>query len=272
MVMSRQGVRYDPIPGPACLRLICFPYAGGSPLMFRSWCRFLPVSVELCSVELPGRGALYHEPPIGSLDEAVATVYEALAPYLDGDFALYGHSLGALLAFELARELRRKAGASPWSLLVSAIEAPHTAIWTRRRQPLHKLGDEALTAELRRFGGTPREVLESRELMELIIPTLRADFKQIETYRHRAETPLELPIVAFAGRNDELVRMADLLRWREQTGRSFALRLLPGDHFGMLEGPAGLPAEVGRRLETRLRARMQVGAVSSEEASLGYSS
>ena len=249
--MSKAGMPIRPSPRPGPLprppRLICFPYAGGGPSIFRSWCSRLPNSTQLCSVELPGRGALWQQPPLDSLPEAVTATCDALKPFLECEFSLYGHSLGALVAFELARELRRRHGPRPLHIFVSGLGAPQVSFWQPRRT-LHLLDDEGLIAELQRFGGTPRKVIEDRELMELMIPGIRAGLRQIETYEYQEEPALDVPISAFAGREDTLVALSKVGEWREQTTSRFSMLVLPGDHFGMLEGPQGVSAEVCRRL------------------------
>jgi len=218
-----------PRPNPrAALRLFCLPYAGGGPQIYYKWSAALPATVEVCPVQLPGRASRLAERPFTSLSHLVHALATALAPQLGKPFAVFGHSLGALLGFELARQIRRAYGLQPAHLFVSACTAPQEQ---RVRSPIHGLPEPAFLEEVRRLNGTPREVLEMPELLEMIIPVLRADFALIETYSFVAEGPLDCSITAFGGLQDDLTTREQLEAWREQTNASFAVRMLPGDHF-----------------------------------------
>src|ERR1700674_5350722 len=182
-------------PDPdARLRLFCFPYAGAGALIFRSWSDALPSDVEVCPIQLPGRGTRLMERPFTQLTPLVEVLARALAPLLDMPFAFFGHSLGALVSFELALRIRREYGRHPVRLLVSAARAPQ---FPHRRSPIHALPEKEFLAELRRLNGTPGELLDHQELMEIMLPLLRADFAVYETYSYSNETPLNCPISAF---------------------------------------------------------------------------
>lgn len=216
-------------PSPqARLRLFCFPYAGGGVSIFRAWPEGLPAHVEVCPVQFPGRGTRLAEPPFTRLPSLVQALAEALCPFLDKPFAFFGHSLGALVSFELARQLRRSYAATPVRLFISADRAPQIP---RRDPPIHSLPEREFLVELRRLKGTPREVFEDEELMQVMIPVLRADFAAYETYGYTTEPPLDCPISAFGGLQDQRVRRGDLEAWRDQTSVFFSLRMFPGDHF-----------------------------------------
>lgn len=218
-----------PRPDPqAQVRLFCFPYAGGSAFVFRTWPTDLPCPVEICAVQLPGRENRLNEPAFTRLVTLLPPLEQALKPYLDVPFAFFGHSMGALISFELARLLRRQNSATPIGLFVSACRAPHMA---RRNPPIHQLPDAPFMEELRRLNGTPVEVLQHDELMELVLPTLRADFAVYETYTYTAEEPLDCPILAFGGMQDTEVSLDELVAWREQSRRTFRLKMFDGDHF-----------------------------------------
>lgn len=210
------------------LRLFCFPYAGAGALLFRSWSHCLPADVEVCPVQLPGRGTRMLERPYTQLSPLVEALAQALAPLLDRPFAFFGHSLGALVSFELARRIRRQYGVHPVHLFVSAGRAPQIL---HRGLPIHTLPDKEFLMELRRLNGTPSELLDHAELMELMLPLLRADFAVYETYQYSSEAPLNCPISAFGGLQDNKVSDSDLDAWRVQTSVSFSLRMFPGDHF-----------------------------------------
>lgn len=208
-------------------RLFCFPYGGGGTTSFREWQALLPGTVEVCPVLLPGREARIAETAFDRLPALAAALEEALAPALDLPYAFFGHSVGALVAFELARALRRRGAPPPVHLFVSAHPAPQLPELSRR----HDLPDDELIAELRRFQGTPEEVLDHPELMRLLLPTLRRDFAVAETYEHAIEPPLECPITAFGGLADPRADRVALQPWQQQTRAAFKLRMFPGGHF-----------------------------------------
>ena len=212
----------------ADMRLFCFPYAGGNITLFHNWSRQLPGSVEVCAAQLPGRGNRMRETPFTSLRPLVESLGEAIGPLLQKPFAFFGHSMGALIAFELTRYLRREKGLSPRHLFVSGRRAPHVP---KRESPIHDLPQPEFIEELRRLDGTPSEVLEHPELMELMIPLLRADFAMVDTYEYVPEPPLECGITAYGGLQDHEVDRESLEAWRDCTQGRFILRMLPGGHF-----------------------------------------
>ena len=223
-------------PNPrARLRLFCFPYAGGGAAIYRLWPQNLPSEVEVCVTHLPGRGTRLREPAFTSLDVLVDAAAEAIAPSLDKPFAFFGHSMGAMISFELARRLRDQGQPQPAHLFVSGRQAPQLP----NLDPIsHNLPEEELHRELLRLNGTPREVLEHPELMELMLPLLRADFSVVETYNYRPGIPLDCSLTVFGGLRDKEVSREQLEAWREQTVGEFALRMLPGDHFFLNDAQA----------------------------------
>lgn len=210
------------------LRLFCFPYAGGGASLFRSWSQALAGRVEVCPVELPGRGTRRREDPLEDLAALVPDLAEGLGPWLDRPFALFGHSVGALVAFELARHLRRVRRPQPHALFLSAHRSPSLPY---RGRLIKTLSEEELNQRLRRFGGTPPELLEQPELLRHSSKVLRADSTLSQTYVHREERPLDLPIHVFGGVSDPIVPLEQLEGWRCQTSARFTLRTVPGDHF-----------------------------------------
>ncbi|MGA2857951.1 MAG: thioesterase II family protein [Candidatus Sulfotelmatobacter sp.] len=216
-------------PNPqARLRLFCFPYAGTGASIFRTWKDGLPTDVEVCPVQFPGRGTRLMETPFTQLAPLVQALAQGLFPLLNKPFAFFGHSLGALVAFELARQLRRKSGVQPVRLFVSADRAPQIL---HRDRPIHAMPEKEFLVELRRLNGIPGKVLEEAELMQTMLPVLRADLAVRETYVYSTEPPLNCPISTFGGLQDRRVSRGDLEAWREQTSVSFSLRMFPGDHF-----------------------------------------
>lgn len=212
----------------ARLRLFCFPYAGGAASVFRNWSDGLPADVEVCPVQFPGRGIRLMEPPFSQLSLLVDALIEALLPLLDRPFALFGHSLGSLVSFELARSLQARRQARPVRLIVSAGPAPQIP---HRGLPIHKLPEEEFSAQLRRLSGTPEDLLNHKELMDIVLPSLRADFALYESYQYSWGPPLSCPISTYGGLSDHRVSHRDLEAWRDQTLSSFSLRMFPGDHF-----------------------------------------
>jgi len=220
------------------LRLFCFPYAGGGAAVFRQWPGLLPEGIELCAVELPGRGRRFGEPLFKTLSLLVSELALHLEPFFDRPFAFYGHSMGGVLAFELARSLRAAKKRGPEILFVSASEPPHRP--KKREKILHRLPDPELLQELDRLGGTPPEVLRYRELIELFLPVVRADLELLETYRYSEGSPLSIPLIAFGGREDREVSLKDLPSWAQLTTGDFSLHDLPGDHFFLRSSQEGL--------------------------------
>ena len=212
----------------ARVRLFCFPYAGGGTAVFRAWQDHLPEWIEVCPILLPGREDRLREPPIDRLASLIARLSDAIRPYLDRPFAFFGHSMGAIVAFELARQLRAEQGPAPAILFVSGRGAPRTKT---SRSPIHQLPDDAFVRELHRLQGTPEQVLCNQELMQLLLPALRADFALIERYAYADQSPLDCPICAFGGREDIDVSEAALDAWRHESRSMFRLQLFPGDHF-----------------------------------------
>jgi medium-chain acyl-[acyl-carrier-protein] hydrolase len=216
-------------PNPeARLRLFCFPYAGGGALIFRTWPDGLPQTVEVCAVQPPGRETRLKEPPFTQLPPLVQALAPVLRPYLDKPFAFFGHSMGAIISFELARHLRREPGPQPLQLFVSGRRAPQVP---DTDDLTYNLPEPEFMEELRRLNGTPQAVLEHPELMKLMIPTLRADFELIQTYAYTPEPPLDCPLSVYGGLQDEDVSREHLEGWREQTTAAFVSRMFPGDHF-----------------------------------------
>ena len=210
------------------MRLFCFAYAGGSAVIYHSWQRHLPTFVEVCPVELPGRGGRMQEEPFKRMEPLVDALAEALLPYLDKPFAFFGHSMGALLSFELARQLRRGQDLKPAHLFISGHNAPQMHIFYPARHALPKAEFINLLVQM---NGTPAEVLENAELMQILMPVLQADFAICDFYRYRDEPPLDCAISVFGGLQDQEMCRGKLEAWREQTNLAFSLQMFPGDHF-----------------------------------------
>ncbi|HEX5085935.1 MAG TPA: alpha/beta fold hydrolase [Blastocatellia bacterium] len=210
------------------MRLFCFPYAGGSANIFRFWPDVMMRSVEICAANLPGRLARMMEAPFTRLTPLVHEMARVILPWTDKPFAFFGHSMGALISFELARRLRTIGASLPARLFISGRRAPHLPDPDPHR---HTYPDHLFMEELGRLNGTPPEVMTNPELMQLMLPLLRADFAMCETFEYRPEPSLPCPLTVFGGLQDPEVPPESLEAWRQHTSQSFRVCLLPGDHF-----------------------------------------
>lgn len=220
-------VRWQPRPR-ARIRLFCFPYAGGGTLAYRPWAQDLPSEVEVSCVALPGRERRLKEEPYTRITPLLEALMSAMAHGFDRPFAFFGHSMGALLAYEMAHQLRRRGYQGPEHLFVSARRPPHLP---RMKQSYYDLPDDEFREQLRRMNGTPDEVLDNEELMNLMMPLVRADFELNESHPPTEHPHLDCPISAFGGLGDRLVERDELAAWGELTSQSFQLRMFAGDHF-----------------------------------------
>jgi len=224
------------IPSPK-LRLFCLPFAGGNANAFREWANFLPDTVELNAVEIPGRGHRLAEPLVKQIEPLVEAIAQGIKPYLDRPFTLFGHSMGALLGFELTHYLKQEFDLQPAHLFLSGRGAPDIV---DKEEPIHNLPENEFIERIKNYNGTPKEVLEHEELMQIMIPILRSDFEVCETYRYQEKPKLTLPLTVFGGLKDSSAPSADLEAWANYTEGPFALRMFSGDHFYLLQSKADL--------------------------------
>lgn len=182
------------------------------------------------------------------LSDMVETLAQAIKPYIGKPFAFFGHSMGALISFELARLLRNRGGPEPSHLFISGRSAPQLMEESRLT---YNLPEPEFVEELRRLNGTPRDVLEHPEMMELMIPILRADFSVCQTYRYEREMPLSYPITVFGGLEDLDTRREHLEQWDEQTTSTFTLQMFPGDHFFINEALPQILETIRRQLHQK---------------------
>lgn len=212
----------------ARIRLFCFPYAGGGASTFRTWGELLPPEIECCAVQLPGRENLLGEPLVSHLPTLLELLVSNILPHTTLPFAFFGHSMGAMISFELARSLRKQHRPLPFHLFVSAFRAPQLP---NLDAPVYNLPEQEFIDELRRLKGTPDEILESEELRQLVFPILRADFQMCDIYQYTSDEPFACPISAFGGVKDNEVSVFELASWHERTVNLFTLRLFQEDHF-----------------------------------------
>jgi medium-chain acyl-[acyl-carrier-protein] hydrolase len=232
------------------LRRFCFPYAGGNSSTFRGWAEGPLAGIESCAVELPGRQGRFHEPAIDRMEELVDLLLHELAPAFDRPFALFGHSMGALIAFALTLELRRLGLPQPCHLLVSARAAPHLM---RPAARLHQLPDADFLREVATFIRPVPDRKFEQELLTLMLPTLRADVTLCETYLPKVEAPLSMPIAAFGGMWDGGITRSELAAWRAHTRGAFSLWQFPGDHHFIDHASDPLRMTIGKLLGSHQR-------------------
>lgn len=213
----------------ATVRLFCFHHAGVGASVYRQWGFNLPASVEVAAIQLPGRANRLAEPPIADIPSLVEALASNIGPHLEGRFAFFGHSMGAVVAHELAHALRNLGMPSPSQLIVSGRKAPTVR---NRFPPLQHLPDNLFVAEINdRYGGISPEILQHQDILDLLLPCLRADIAALENFSVPARAPLDVPIAVFGGDSDRQTRVEDLEPWRQETSAGCDIRVFPGGHF-----------------------------------------
>ncbi|RFA28582.1 thioesterase [Alkalilimnicola ehrlichii] len=230
-------------PG-AALRLLCIPHAGGTPGLFRSWTTWLPRDVEPLLVCLPGRETRLGESFSEDIPALIDKLAWAVRPLLDRPWAIFGHSMGAVLGHELALALARQGDRQLRHVFASARQPPQH----HRSRGVHRLDDDGLCAELTRLGGTAPELLNQPEVREVILPAVRHDYCLIETYHARPEGQLHCPLTAFLGHDDTELTQQEALGWARWTAKEFRLQLFPGGHFYLADRPRDVVTQVLRSL------------------------
>ena len=238
-------VQYRP-ERQATSRLFCFPYAGGGASIFRPWPDLLPPGVEVCAVQFPGHEYRLGEQAYTRLTPLIQALAEAILPYLDRPFAFFGHSMGALVSFELARRLRKAYGVRPARLFLAAFRAPQLP---NPNIKIYHLPEEVFKVVLR-AEGIPERILQNEEIMQAMLPTLRADFELCDTYTYTAEPPLEMPFSLFGGMEDIRISADDLDSWCVHSSASSSLLMLPGSHFFIHSAQDLLLAALSQDLES----------------------
>lgn len=229
-------------------RLFCFPYAGGNAQVYRQWGAMLPSSIEVIGIQAPGKGGRMVERPCTSVSQIIEGVLPALLPLLDDrPFSFFGHSNGALIAFELSAVLQERGLPLPDRLFLSASPAPWTRTFERRYS---QMTDEDFIELLKDLNGTPPGVLADRDLLELVLPGLRADFSLSEDYRYARTGKLAVPTTAIYGEQDE-IREDQIHAWQDQIEPKLRFERIDGGHFFIHSHVERLTALVGRQLALR---------------------
>ncbi|KAA2267020.1 thioesterase [Solihabitans fulvus] len=237
--------RFHPAPDSAT-RLVCLPHAGGSASFFFPVSRALSPAVDVLAVQYPGRQDRHTEPTVDSVPELADLIFAALRPWLDRPLALFGHSMGATVGFEVARRLEQRAGIVPLALFASGRRAP-----SRYRDELvHTKDDDGLVRELTLLSGTDSRLLGDEEMLRMIIPAIRGDYRAIEAYRCEPGATLRAPIVAFTGDADPRTTLDEAQAWREHTESEFDLTVLSGGHFFVANHQSEILAAISARART----------------------
>jgi medium-chain acyl-[acyl-carrier-protein] hydrolase len=242
------------------VRLFCFPYAGVGPSAYRLWHGALPAEVDVCVIQLPGREGRFHEPAFTNMAALISALTPALLPHLDVPFVFFGHSMGSVVACEVARSLTAAGSPRPAHVIVSGRRALQE---TDPDSPLSHLSDEQFVAEIdRRYGGIPAAILADREMLALLLPCLRADIAALESYVPTARPQLNCPLTVLGGNEDTRAPVGGLHAWQEQTSGSVRVRTFPGDHFYLNARRAEVLAEVAAVVTPLLRRQEEPLALS----------
>lgn len=236
---------------PGRMRLYCFAHAGGSASAYAAWQNLLGPHIEVCALQLPGRGTRIAEAPQRMLQPLVDELAQVIASEPAMPFALFGHSLGALMAFDVAQALRRHQLPLPRHLIVSGCRAPSLA---REPKRLHLLPDDQFIAALHGYNGTPAEVLANAELMALVMPMLRADFALVDDFRYRPRPALPVPLTVLAGRGDAPSTLDGIEAWAAESTDFRGVHWFDGDHFFVNSAAAAVTGAVGQALAVRMAA------------------
>lgn len=225
------------------LRLFCLPYAGGSAHTYATWANRLPATIEVWPVHLPGRAERLRDTPLESATDVVAALAPVIQPFTDVPYAIFGHSMGTLVAYELAQQLRRNDVPAPQALFVSGRRSVH---FGEAYPAIRHLDDDAFITALHQRYGRLTAILTNTAIQELLLPALRADFSICETYAPSTLTPLPYAIYAYGGTEDRDARLEDLLSWSRYTTDRFQVTMVPGGHFFIEDHPELLIAALTR--------------------------
>ncbi|MEX2963534.1 thioesterase II family protein [Microbulbifer sp. TYP-18] len=228
------------------VRLICFHYAGGSASAYRNWPKFLSANVDLLGVQLPGREGRYQEDFITNFDELIGKVVVALEPVIDKPYVVFGHSMGSLMSFECLRQIGSKGLPLPLFYIPAGRRSPQ---FPEDEPPIAHLPEgDFLTALLKEYEDNLGDVLRNKDLREVFIPQLRADFKLCENYCYREKEKLNCPIYAFGGEQEQKLGEKEIQGWAAHTNCEFFAKRFPGDHFFIHKSESMVVREINRYL------------------------
>ncbi|RMI36271.1 thioesterase II family protein [Streptomyces triticirhizae] len=236
--------RFHPRPD-APVRLACLPHAGGAASYFHPVSAALAPDIDVLAIQYPGRQNRRTEPPLTTIEDLADGVAAAIQPFTDRPLALFGHSLGALVAYETARRLTQ-AGTPPLTLIASGRRAPSR----HREENVHQRSDDGILAEIRSLGGTDARLLDDPEIQAMVLPAVRADYQAVETYRHPEGPTLTSPVLALVGDNDHLATLDEVRDWKRHTTGAFDLTTYPGGHFYLNDHAPAVIAAIRDHLTT----------------------
>jgi len=232
--------------------LLCLPFAGGNKFSYRKYEEKAPANLRIIPLEYPGRGSRGKEPLITELTLLAEDIYLQASHLVEqGPYAIYGHSLGALVTILLARKIINHQQVPPLHLFVSGAGGP-SSLRLRQKQR-HRLEKHQFIAEITRFDGSPQEILQNEEFIDYIEPVLRADFTAVETYIHAEEKPLAIPITVINGTEDEEIDQQDITLWRKESSYPVEFRSMPGKHFFIFDAPAQITSLMANKLQSTVK-------------------
>ncbi|WP_411144260.1 thioesterase II family protein [Streptomyces sp. x-80] len=236
----------SPLPAPdAPVRLVCFPHAGGAASYYHPVALALTPDAEVLAIQYPGRQDRHTEPCVDDVGTLADHVHDALRDRMDRPVVFFGHSMGALVAFEVARRMERDGG-GPVHLFASGRRAPSRY----RHETVHQRDDDGLVAELRSMSGTDSRVLEDEEVLRLVLPALRSDYRAVETYRHEPGASVRCPVTVLVGDDDPKTTLDEGRAWREHTTGAFDMQVFPGGHFYLTDRSADVIEVLRARLKS----------------------
>lgn len=221
----------------AKFRLFCFPFAGSGPSVFFKWVNDIDSNIELVAVQLPGREKRLSEPVLYKMDSILEELVPAIIPLLGKPFFFFGHSMGAILAYELVRWLHKNNQKLPLKIYLSGRRAPHLS---EKDHPIHNLPDKQFIAKIREYGGLPGEILDNKAFLDFYLPILKADFSVVETYQYKNLPRVNVPFCAMGGDKDLLADVDEIKAWQELTAGDFNYYIIPGNHFFLIDAQKDL--------------------------------
>jgi medium-chain acyl-[acyl-carrier-protein] hydrolase len=231
------------------VRLLLFPFAGGGASAFHSWQSHFPAWIETYGVQYPGRETRWNDAKAPSIAQLVRSIADELMPAVTSPFAFLGHSLGGVIAFELARLLQKEGKDLPVHLFLAAVRPPPLSLGKR----IHHLPDPEFVRELETYGGLPQPILENREFLNLVVPVVKHDFRLCDEHAYVPGNPLPVPITVVGGLQDDKIPASDLASWSTQTSKDFSSELLPGHHFFLFDALAEIARLVSENLQHHAR-------------------